>query len=263
MLVFEMMTNCSAGVPDGIYVINRDGSGLREVVAVNAGNGMVYPVWSPQPASDGYYKIAFSDQVAACGANNLFVVNLDGTGLTNLTNTCSGNLYSQYYPSWDPAGTRLAVQVYPCAVNISCSAHLYVYDLGLVNGLVSITGATDLTASGGTMGGLWVYRSDWARTQDKIVFKARFLSNINNSALWIVSLIDPANPVELTATYNNGTDPGWSPDDSRIVFSRTVQRKATISVITADGSTVTDLATMGGSPAWRRCCPTCIILCSP
>jgi len=242
---------------DGIYVINKDGSGLRKVVALNNGAGLADPVWSPFPAADGQFKIAFSDQPSGQLQNNLFLVNLDGTGLANLTNS----IESQFYPTWDPYAARLAAQVYPCPPNTSCTARLYEYSVGLVSGAVAFTSTTDLAASGPLQS--WdIYEPDWAKTQDKIVLSARPLSNINDSALWIVSLSDLANPDELTATFDTlAVWPSWSPDDSKIVYRRKVSAKVTISVMNADGSAVVDLAN-GDQPGWRRCCPTCLISCA-
>ena len=234
---------------DGIYVINKDGSGLRKVIALNNGAGLAYPVWSSAPAADLQWKIAFSDQVSGHSQNNLFLVNLNGTGLVNLTNSVE----SQFYPTWDPYATRLAAQVYPCPPNTSCSSHLYEYSLGLVDGAVGITSTTDLTASG-PLQSSDIYQPDWAKTQDKIALLARPLNNLNSAALWIVSLADPANPVELTA----GTGwTSWSPDDSKIVFGN-----GTIYMINPDGSGLVSLNVSGTQPGWRRCCPTCVVPCS-
>jgi len=248
---------------DGIYVMDGDGSNFRKVIGLNNGAGEAWPVWSPAPAPDGKYKIAFSDQIGVVGQlqNNLFLVNPDGTGLINLTNTYGA---SQYWPTWDPYAMRLAAQVYPCPPNtVPCTGHLYVYDLGTdANGAVQITNSMDLTASGGAIEGLWVFAPEWGRTPvDEIVFMGRQISNTNYSAIWIVSLANPSNPFELTAT--GGADwPSWSPDDSKIVFRRKVGKTLTISRINADGSGFIDLG-VGDQPTWRRCCPTCTVSCSP
>jgi hypothetical protein len=246
---------------DGIYVINKDGSGLRKVIALNNGASLAYPVWSPAPAADNQWKIAFSDQVSGQLQNNLFLVNLDGTGLVNLTNLIEG----EFYPTWDPYATRLAAQVYPCPPNKICPTRLYEYSLGVVNGAVGITSATDLTAASVPLQSLNIFQVDWANTtqEDKIALQARPLSNMNDSALWIVSLDALANPLELTATFDTqAICPSWSPDDSKIVYRRAVSGKVTISVMNADGSAVVDLAN-GDQPAWRRCCPECATVCAP
>jgi Tol biopolymer transport system component len=234
----------------GIYIINKDGSGLRKVIATND-YFFNDPVWSPVLAADGNYKIAFADNTPALGCHDLYLVNLDGTGLVNLTN--SSNL-DEFYPTWDTSATRLAGQSVGCNSGSSLE-QLYEYNLGLVGTTVAITSTVNLTASG-SLANSKIFTPDWAKTQDKIVVQARPLSNLNSSALWIVSLADPANPVELTAA--TGTRPSWSPDDSKIVFTN-----GTIYIINPDGSGLASLGVGGSSPDWRRCCPTCVVPCAP
>jgi Tol biopolymer transport system component len=236
----------------GIYVINKDGTGLRKVIA-NRELGEGNPVWSPAPAADDQWKIAFVDlPPGQTFWHDIFLVNLDGTGLVNLTNTSDRD---EFYPTWDPFATRLAAQSWPTTNSPGNTASLYEFDLGLVNGVVGITGTTDLTAAG-PLQGVSVYESDWAKTQDKIV-----LSSAGD--LWVVSLADPANPQNITGTLGvSEVWPSWSPDDSKIVYRRMVKSKVTISVINADGSAVVDLAN-GDQPEWRRCGPTGTIPCAP
>ena len=72
----------------GLYTINLDGSELHQI-----GNFKGFmPSWSP----DGK-KIAFSD------GQDIFVINIDGTGLTNLTNA----RLRDYAPEWSPDGTQI------------------------------------------------------------------------------------------------------------------------------------------------------------
>ncbi len=240
------------GSGSGIYIMNKDGTGLHKVIATN----QYYfndPVWSPAPAADGKWKIAFSDQPAGQSQQDLFLVNLDGTGLVNITNSTS----SEYYPTWDPYSTRLASQVYPCPGNVSCTSYLYEFNLGLVNGAVGITSSVNLTATGPLNGG-YVFKPDWAKTQDKIALQGR-LPGANYTDIWVISLVDPTNPVNLTNTPNVSEDsPSWSPDDSKIVFA-----SGGITVMNSDGSGVTQLGVNGGRPDWRRCCPTCARACAP
>ena len=233
----------------GVYIINKDGTGLHKVIAVNDWF-FNDAVWSPAPAADGLWKIAFADTFPGqCGwAHDLFLVNLDGSGLINLTNS---PCLEEFYPTWDHYAMRLAGQ--SSIFNDSTTMHLYKYDLALVNGVVGITSTVDLTGTGPLQNSK-IFRPDWAKTQDKIVLEARLLSDINNSALWEVSLADPANPVELTATYGiSALRPSWSPDDSKIVFQRnSFSAKFHMYVINADGSGLVDLGVPGSSPDWRR-----------
>ena len=84
-------------------ILHRRGSiRLRIVAALALVAGA--PVWSPPaygaPATNG--KIAFvSDRD---GNQEIYAVNLDGTGLKNLT----GNPSTDAEPAWSPDGTRLA-----------------------------------------------------------------------------------------------------------------------------------------------------------
>ena len=121
----------------------------------------------------------------------------------------------------------------------------------MVNGNVGITNTVDLTASG-PLQNSYIYKPDWAKTQDKIVVEARLLNDFNNSALWVVTLADPANPVELTATYGTSAlRPSWSPMDSQIVYQQN-GRTSYIYKINSDGSGLLNLRVVGGQPDWRR-----------
>lgn len=236
---------------NGIYVINRDGSGFRKVIALNNGSSFSDPAWSPAPAADGQWKIAFADPPPGQTRRDLFLVNLDGTGLVNLTNSPDR---AEYWPTWDPYATRLAAQLYPSP---NSTPELYEYDLGLVNGAVRIVGETNLTASG-PLHGAWVFRPQWAKTQDKIVVDGRPLYS-DPSDLWVIDLADPGNPVNLTninTTGGGGTKPTWSTDDSKILFWG-------MFTINSDGTGRTYLGVEGSRTDWRRCCPTCATTCAP
>jgi Tol biopolymer transport system component len=229
----------------GIYIINKDGTGLYKVIATNDWF-FNDAVWSPVPAADGLWKIAFADNFPGQGCHDLFIVNLDGTGLVDLTNSPG---LDEFYPTWDQYATRLAGQSSVC--NVSGAMHLYEYILGLVSGVVGITSTVDLTAAGPLQNSK-IAMPDWAKTQDKIVLAARLLSDINNAALWEVSLADPANPVELMATYGpSALRPSWSPTDLQIVFQLN-RRTSYIYKINSDGSGLLNLGVSGGQPDWRR-----------
>jgi Tol biopolymer transport system component len=83
-----------AGRFDSIFVVNTDGSGLRQVT-----NDVTVedPEWSP----DGT-RFTFSNGF------DLYVVNADGTGARNLT---AGEASNARHPAWSPDGSRLAYAV--------------------------------------------------------------------------------------------------------------------------------------------------------
>src|SRR5215213_7230688 len=78
-----------------IYVINANGTGARAVTT--AGENDQSPAFSP----DGK-RIAFT---RGSGGLDIWVVNVDGTGLTDLTNDPEG---SETDAAWSPDGSRIA-----------------------------------------------------------------------------------------------------------------------------------------------------------
>lgn len=85
----------AAGRFNSLFVVNADGTGLRQVT-----NDITVddPEWSP----DGT-KFAFSD-----GGRDIYVMNVDGSGRRNLT---ANEVSNAGDPSWSPDGSRIAYAV--------------------------------------------------------------------------------------------------------------------------------------------------------
>ena len=77
-----------------IYIIDAGGGTPVRLTQTKA-NGA--PRWSPDGA-----RLAFSNW--SVGSGDVFIVNADGSGLTNVTQSSA----SEYDPSWSPDGARLA-----------------------------------------------------------------------------------------------------------------------------------------------------------
>jgi dipeptidyl aminopeptidase/acylaminoacyl peptidase len=98
----------------GIYVIDADGTGARRLTD---GGGLIDftddgPVWSPDRT-----RIAFArggrEPGAETGNGDIYVVNVDGTNLVQLTN----DPVIQSQPAWSPDGSRIAFVHLPDGMN--------------------------------------------------------------------------------------------------------------------------------------------------
>ena len=97
------------GAQNEIVTVNPDGSGEQIVTVGNPGTDRAMfleddraPAWSP----DGSKLVFMSqDQIfGCCGPWQIWAVNRDGTGATNLTNDPTSNDMS---PTWSPDGTQI------------------------------------------------------------------------------------------------------------------------------------------------------------
>jgi len=80
----------------GVYVVNADGSGVRNLTPKPMGAAYTAPAWSP----DGQ-KITFAGE--RDGNSEIYLMNADGSGQRNLTD----NLAYDGDPAWSPDGRRI------------------------------------------------------------------------------------------------------------------------------------------------------------
>ncbi|MFN2399004.1 MAG: hypothetical protein ABR543_10265 [Gemmatimonadaceae bacterium] len=111
-----------------IYVMNADGSGVAARLTNNVVND-AQPAWSPDRT-----KIAFSRGDPCCSINFIFVMNSDGSGLTQLTRSFSDDTD----PTWSPDGRKIAFAAYYCDYYYGCFS-----DIKVVRS--DGTGLTDVT----------------------------------------------------------------------------------------------------------------------
>jgi len=243
----------------GIYIINKDGTGLQKIASSDG--FLSDPVWSPVPLPDGQYKIAFSAPAPLDPDDrDLFLVNPDGTGLVNLTNSRG---LSEFYPTWSPTADRLAAQRYLSGTGYN---DLIVYQLDSNGAIIGETNLTDIP--GGILNDAKIYSPDWSKTGEKIAVEVK-LPGATVDQIWIIDAQDPTNPVQLAgANAVGGYRPTWSPDDLQIAFTgKSGKGKVTIYTMNLDGSALKDVGPATPRnwdfPDWRRCCPTCDVMCAP
>jgi uncharacterized repeat protein (TIGR01451 family) len=215
-----------------VFAMIADGSDVRQITpdgdtnpTTNALAQDREPAWSP----DGT-RMAFRSDRA--GNNDVWVMNADGSGATNLTNhpAAEGEM------SWSPDGTRLVFRR-----DIPMSGE----QLFVIN--ADGTGETQLTSTGQS------FRPDWSPDGTRIVFAG---DRGAGEQIFVMNADGSNQPQQLTAAGGGQFDPAWSPDGSLIAFARESAvgaGDADIIVMTATGSAeqnITSSAPHEYYPAW-------------
>lgn len=165
----------------GIWVQRRDGTGAKQLTKDPSDSD---PVWAP----DGK-RIAFVRQVGPRA--RLFLVNADGSGLTNLTPAFERNVDD---PEWSPDGSQIAF-------DDSFGAYIVNAD---GSGLRSLVGGTARP-----------HAPSWSPDGSRIAYGAL-------NGLWVVPTAG-GTPQRLAGGFLPGRvdeiwDVSWSPEGSQLVF---------------------------------------------
>jgi Tol biopolymer transport system component/tetratricopeptide (TPR) repeat protein len=190
------------------------------------------PTFTPTPTSTpiggGSGKIAFYSYRDSNG--EIYVMNADGSGQTNLTNNTSGDTS----PVWSPDGKKIAFYS-----ERDGNGEIYVMN---ANG----SGQTNLSNNGRAD-----YTPAWSADGKKIVF----VSERDRAQEIYVMNADGSGQTNLTNNSRYDTSPVWSPDGKKIAFmsNRDSYYNYEIYVMNADGSEPTNLTNnnrFDGYPVW-------------
>lgn len=231
-------------------------------------------------------KIVYASGYASANQTyNIYVMNPDGTGQTQLTNQ-SGSQYLK--PTWSPDGSKIAFynytdqQIYvmnsdgtgmhalvnvsgyhvhptwsPDGTQIAFSSdlynpgattpnHIYVVNADGSGSPVNLTSSTAASDS-------W---PDWSSDGKKIAYASGTGTNFANTQIYVMNA-DGSGQTNVSNSAHADNAPNWSPDGKKIVFHRdlgsTSSHNRQIFVMNADGSGQTQLTNNAGQnlyPNW-------------
>ena len=243
-------------------------------IEANTADSLALTFVCSKEALDAHGILAFS-RGDATGFDDLWVMNADGTGETDLTNSPG---VADEYPSWPSDGDHIVFLTHgestPQIAIIGRDG----------SGLTTITNDPRQKASpqvspdgsrvAFSMGDaanfwhIWVVNTDgsnlvqlttdtvvddhpaWSPDGMKIVFGRRVAPEVS---YLVVMNADGSNAQRLSPDDVYDANPSWSPDGSRIAFARGVAGTEHLAVMNADGSNFTFLTSNGGpddGPSW-------------
>jgi PKD repeat protein len=196
-----------------IYVVGGAGGTPLNLTKHNATDA--HPTWSP----DGS-RIAFASDRG--GAWELYVMRADGSGVTRLTSGVgvAGN------PDWSADGSRIA---FDCVIDPGNADVCSVKADG--SGFVRLTNAPESDAG-----------PDWSPSGRIAFATARYGAGVE-----IATMNGDGSSVQRVAAGITGVDPDWSPDGTRLAFTR----GEGIYAMNADGTNLALVVAGGSAPAWR------------
>jgi len=215
--------------PDGtrIAFISSYASGSNLMV-IDIASGAVHQLTTGTPLlgriawNPAGTRLAFSASTDY-GSEEIFLVNADGSDLTNLTNS----EFSDWSPRWSPDGSQIVYQT------------LAADTWEILSRPTAGGEATHLTSNTDT---LWGTNPIWSPDGTRIVFH-----NGSGSAGEIYTLqLDPYRIHNVSSSSADDSIPSWSPDGSKLLFYSDRDGNEDVFVVLPDGSGLQNLT---ASPA--------------
>ncbi len=215
------------GTTSELYLMAADGSNVRQLPTVpNADKH------EPNLSADGK-RVVFEVKTTLNGKDNfdIYVMNLDGSGLKNLTN----DAFSNIDPYWSPDGTKIAFG----SDREDNQMQVWVMDSDGSN-------KTRLTNSNG-----FETEPAWSPDGQTIAFESN-RSGSNGFDIWTMNA-DGSGQLPVETQPTDDFDPAWSRDSRRIAFTAGSGSSFDVDLVNVDGTGLVNLTKGQGSsgkPAW-------------
>jgi Tol biopolymer transport system component len=223
-----------------IFSANADGSDARQLTHPRHGEQDGFPDWSP----DGS-QILFA-HVDVKGTSDVWVMNADGTGQTQLT-SCTGVCNGAQWGRWSPDGSKIVYSVAENPIRPDGNASREALWIMNADGSDPVqfthpplpTSIADNSPA-------------WSPDGKQILFQS-FGSFPEGSIPQLYTIFaDGAHLVQVTTNERN-YEPAWSPDGTKMIFahrsSTGVDQNAHLYEMNADGS---GLVQITRNPFWQR-----------
>lgn len=185
---------------NGLFVIGADGENRHKVSHdVKLGYGGFAPAWS----GDGT-RIGFAAQKSSVGVSHIYTVRPDGSGQDQIS--YGGSCFGDSAPSWSGHSNHIVFQRDQCDP-------VEIWTIGRGG-----HDQTQLTSSPDYETGL-SYGPEWSPDSDSIAFYAT--DENHRVSIWVMDR-DGSNKKELTPGTTDEIDPHWSPNSSRLVYTKVI-----------------------------------------